>query len=155
MAALSHLDQLFNHNNCINGDLTSNLDEILGLVMALRIVSGQSLRFLTLTPRPRPSTILAKALASSGSNPNPSELMGLKLSDPCVQRLKQLAEQKEGTFLRILVEGGGCSGFQYKFELDEGEAKIESDDRVFERDGARVVIDETSLEYLQGKSSES
>ncbi len=49
------------------------------------------------------------------------------------------------------VDGGGCSGFQYKFELEEG-AKLDSEDHVFERDGATVVIDKTSLDFLDGST---
>ena len=49
--------------------------------------------------------------------------------------------------LRIQVKGGGCSGFQYDFAMDE---KIADSDEVIERDGARLVIDAMSLMYLAG-----
>jgi iron-sulfur cluster assembly accessory protein len=49
--------------------------------------------------------------------------------------------------LRVTVEGGGCSGFQYKFDLV---AEADADDLVLERDGARVLIDPVSLQYMQG-----
>ncbi|GBP54989.1 Iron-sulfur cluster assembly 2 homolog, mitochondrial [Eumeta japonica] len=68
------------------------------------------------------------------------------ISDSCVQRLKQLCENDE-KFLRITVDSGGCSGFQYKFDLDN---KVADEDRVFEREGVKLVVDETSLEYIKG-----
>ena len=57
------------------------------------------------------------------------------------------SENQPGAMMRIAVSGGGCSGFQYGFSLDDTSG---DDDRVFERDGAKVVIDETSLELLAG-----
>jgi iron-sulfur cluster assembly accessory protein len=70
----------------------------------------------------------------------------LQISDSCSKRLKEIATE-ELPFLRVCVEGGGCSGFQYKFDLDK---TINEDDRVFEKDGAKVVVDETSLEFVKG-----
>ena len=58
----------------------------------------------------------------------------LLLSDSCVARLNAITE--EGGHLRIMVEGGGCSGFQYKFDLEEG-VELEEDDVLIEREGAK------------------
>lgn len=58
-----------------------------------------------------------------------------------------LAKQDGATFLRVSVEGGGCSGFSYKYDFAPA---ANADDLVIERDGARVVIDEMSLEFLKG-----
>uniref|UniRef100_A0A8C8SRH4 Iron-sulfur cluster assembly 2 homolog, mitochondrial n=1 Tax=Pelusios castaneus TaxID=367368 RepID=A0A8C8SRH4_9SAUR len=67
------------------------------------------------------------------------------LTNSCVKRLLEIIEGSE--FLRLQVEGGGCSGFQYKFSLD---TVINPDDRVFEQDGARVVVDVDSLAFVKG-----
>lgn len=53
--------------------------------------------------------------------------------------------------LRLSVEPGGCSGFQYCFELED-RAQLDEQDRVFEKDGAHVAIDEASLELLAGST---
>ncbi|MGB0906044.1 MAG: iron-sulfur cluster insertion protein ErpA [Maricaulaceae bacterium] len=58
-----------------------------------------------------------------------------------------MAKQGVERFMRVAVEGGGCSGFQYKFDFADAP---ESDDTVIEKDGARVVVDEMSLEFLAG-----
>ncbi|XP_017332145.1 iron-sulfur cluster assembly 2 homolog, mitochondrial isoform X1 [Ictalurus punctatus] len=69
----------------------------------------------------------------------------VQLSDACVKRLREIMQK--GEYLRIQVEGGGCSGFQYKFSVDT--AKNE-DDRVFEQNGVGVIVDEESLEFVKG-----
>jgi len=51
--------------------------------------------------------------------------------------------------LRIAVDGGGCSGFQYAFSLD-ADAGVGPRDFVFEKKGARVVVDDVSFEFLKG-----
>ena len=58
-----------------------------------------------------------------------------------------VAGEAQNTMLRVSVEGGGCSGFQYKFDL-VGERG--PDDLVLDREGARVVIDPVSLEHMGG-----
>lgn len=58
-----------------------------------------------------------------------------------------LAGDDKADVLRVAVDGGGCSGFQYSFNLDHG---VKAQDLVVERDGAKVVIDEISLVYMAG-----
>lgn len=71
----------------------------------------------------------------------------INITDQCVNRLKEITS--DGSNLRIIVEGGGCAGFQYKFQLDN---VISKDDRVFERDNVRIVIDPDSLQYINGST---
>ncbi|WP_295528639.1 iron-sulfur cluster insertion protein ErpA [Novosphingobium sp. Chol11] len=61
------------------------------------------------------------------------------------------AKQAKPAVLRLSVEGGGCSGFQYKFELDEAP---QADDSVAETDGVRLLVDPVSLDLLAGATVE-
>jgi iron-sulfur cluster assembly accessory protein len=58
-----------------------------------------------------------------------------------------LKAEPAGTMFRVSVQGGGCSGFQYKFDMERAKA---DDDIVVARDGATVLIDSVSLQYLAG-----
>jgi len=58
-----------------------------------------------------------------------------------------LKTEPAGTMFRVSVQGGGCSGFQYKFDMEKAQAE---DDIVVARDGATVLIDSVSLQYLAG-----
>ena len=71
------------------------------------------------------------------------------ISESAARRIAQLLAQEgdAGAMLRVSVSGGGCSGFQYGFTFD---TVRNEDDRLFERDGAQVIIDEISLELLNG-----
>lgn len=72
------------------------------------------------------------------------------MSDAAAQRIAEiLAGEAEGAALRIAVLGGGCSGFQYDYQIVGADA-AEADDLLLERDGARVLIDATSQEYMPG-----
>lgn len=74
---------------------------------------------------------------------------GVSLSASACKRIRQLIEGEgnPNLNLRILINGGGCSGFQYSFSLDEA---INDDDQVFEKEGVKVVVDESSLEFVKG-----
>src|ERR1700761_6138824 len=73
----------------------------------------------------------------------------LLISESAARRIRKVAtaDGAADAFLRVGVSGGGCSGFQYNFELS---TERQDDDHEFERDGAKVVIDETSLDRLAG-----
>jgi iron-sulfur cluster assembly accessory protein len=66
-----------------------------------------------------------------------------------LRRLKQQEAGSERLGLRVAVDSGGCSGFQYTFSLLD-EPVPQKDDRVFERDGALVLVDSVSFEFLKG-----
>ena len=72
----------------------------------------------------------------------------ITLSESAASRIRQIAEREgKPVMLRVAVEGGGCSGFSYQFDLvDEAKA----DDLKIERDGAAALIDEMSMVLLKG-----
>ena len=70
------------------------------------------------------------------------------VSASAAKRIAALMQaEAPGAMFRIAVNGGGCSGFQYEFSFDGARA---DDDVLIERDGARVLIDQASLEFLGG-----
>jgi iron-sulfur cluster insertion protein len=71
------------------------------------------------------------------------------LTQSAARRIGELIEQEGNTslMLRLSVSGGGCSGFQYGFSFDNAK---QEDDHLFERDGVKMVIDDTSLDLLSG-----
>eukprot|EP00041_Stephanoeca_diplocostata_P035837 m.1278909 g.1278909 ORF g.1278909 m.1278909 type:complete len:222 (-) comp24766_c1_seq4:4417-5082(-) len=76
------------------------------------------------------------------------------LTDRCVRRLAKINEKYENTdtpkkILRVAVDSGGCSGYSYSFDLVD-ETEIEEDDRVFRKDGAVLVVDDISMDFLKG-----
>ena len=73
----------------------------------------------------------------------------VSMTQNAVERLERLiAEKKKSNLmLRVYVQGGGCSGFQYGFEFEEQQ---EEGDLEFERDGVKLLVDSMSFQYLMG-----
>ena len=72
----------------------------------------------------------------------------ITLSDSAARRINALsAREGRPVLLRVAVDGGGCSGFQYSFTIV---AETAADDLVLERDGATVLIDPVSIDYMKG-----
>ena len=73
---------------------------------------------------------------------------GITLSARAASRIAAIvANEPAGSMLRVAVNGGGCSGFQYAFDIV---AKRQDDDIAIERDGVTVLVDEISAEYMAG-----
>ncbi|XP_024285913.1 iron-sulfur cluster assembly 2 homolog, mitochondrial [Oncorhynchus tshawytscha] len=90
-------------------------------------------------------------LSSTSAEEEPAESSPVEekvyLSASCVKRLGEIMDK--GEYLRIQVEGGGCSGFQYKFIVD---STRNEDDRVFEQGGVGIIVDQDSLEFVKGST---
>ncbi|MDH8420698.1 iron-sulfur cluster assembly accessory protein, partial [Klebsiella pneumoniae] len=73
---------------------------------------------------------------------------GVTISERAAKRIGAILKSEgDGAMLRISVEGGGCSGFQYKFDVERAKA---DDDLVIERDSAVVLVDPSSVPFLAG-----
>ena len=71
----------------------------------------------------------------------------ISLSESAAHQINQIMKAENAAFLRVSVEGGGCSGFSYKYDLTD---TAEADDLRIEREGATVLIDPMSVEFLTG-----
>jgi iron-sulfur cluster assembly protein len=79
----------------------------------------------------------------------------INVSTLAAKKLLQLKDEEgrsESSFLRVYVEKGGCSGFKYKMDFEEGELK--ENDKTFQTESAKVVVDTKSLLYLAGMTLE-
>ena len=73
---------------------------------------------------------------------------GITVSERAAKRIGEILKgEPAGAMLRVSVEGGGCSGFQYKFDVERAKA---ADDLVISRDNATVLIDPVSVNYMAG-----
>src|SRR5260221_6828952 len=73
----------------------------------------------------------------------------INVTETAASKINELLaeEHKPGAGLRVFVQGGGCSGFQYGLMIDEGEGNAEAD-QVFEVNGVRLFVDPISIRYL-------
>ena len=86
-------------------------------------------------------------VAAQGSRSYIADVTSLTLSSSAAKRVAFIAaKQGKPAVLRLSVDGGGCAGFSYKFELGE----VEEGDTVAETDGVSLVVDEVSLGLLDG-----
>ena len=75
-------------------------------------------------------------------------MTGISLTERAARRISEImTREPEGSMLRISVNGGGCSGFAYAFDVDRTR---QDDDVVVERDGVAVLVDQISLQYMDG-----
>ena len=83
--------------------------------------------------------------------PKPKVIEGATVgfTDSAAVKVKALVEEEKNPNLklRVSVDGGGCSGFQYGFAFDEN---VDDDDTVIEKNGATMLVDVTSMQYLNG-----
>lgn len=122
---------------------------------AFTVASRSQRRQLHVSPQ---ALAEAQQTASAGAGPAPPalDLGELIVTGKAASRLASIREKNakegkpgaEGLYLRLRVDSGGCSGFKYAFTLEH--APLAADDRVFERDGGRVVVDEVSLGMVKG-----
>jgi iron-sulfur cluster assembly accessory protein len=100
-----------------------------------------------------PDRQLTKALLAHNYSSGPLAIIGapmdeITLTERAARRIGEiLRREAPGSMLRVSVEGGGCSGFQYRFDIDRAQA---DDDVVIRREGATVLIDQISVGYLAG-----
>jgi iron-sulfur cluster assembly accessory protein len=71
----------------------------------------------------------------------------LTLTSAAAQRILKITEGEATAALRLAVNGGGCSGFQYEFNVAQDQ---DAEDLVFEKDGAKVFVDNVSMLYVDG-----
>ena len=92
----------------------------------------------------------AKRARKTRDNPRISKAMAtdLTMTERAARRIGEiLKSEPSGAMLRLSVLGGGCSGFQYKFDVERDKAE---DDVTIVRDGVAMLVDAVSLEYLAG-----
>ncbi len=73
------------------------------------------------------------------------------VSNNALKKIREVSQKNNKEFFRISVDGGGCQGFSYKFDFDDN---IKADDKVIDFDTIKIVIDETSMQFINGSKLE-
>eukprot|EP00930_Biecheleria_cincta_P091796 TRINITY_DN81457_c0_g1_i1.p1 TRINITY_DN81457_c0_g1~~TRINITY_DN81457_c0_g1_i1.p1 ORF type:complete len:193 (+),score=32.60 TRINITY_DN81457_c0_g1_i1:38-580(+) len=120
---------------------------------------GQFLRHVSATAKPRSVEFPGLAPASPEVLPSvdatPSvpatESTGhpVRLGAAAVEKLLELEEKNLKCVLRLTVNSGGCSGYSYEFRLEESSVETTADDIVINQGGARLIVDEVSMTFLE------
>lgn len=98
---------------------------------------------------PGPSTNRRSVAARPGA-PYLADVSEISLTENAAKRVAWIAErQSKPAILRLAVDGGGCAGFTYKFELTD---TAEADDAIAETDGVKLVVDAVSLDLVRGSA---
>ena len=96
------------------------------------------------------ASLFAGGLAVGGRRAYLGAMDDIMLTPSAAARVAFIAQkQAKPAILRLAVEGGGCSGFQYRFGLAE---TVEADDRAVETDGVTLVVDAMSLDLVRGST---
>jgi iron-sulfur cluster assembly accessory protein len=85
--------------------------------------------------------------ATNGTVQTMSLTTDVTITDRAARRIGEILKSEPGAMLRLSVMGGGCSGFQYKFDVERDRA---DDDVTIDRGGVTMLIDSVSLQYLAG-----
>ncbi len=95
--------------------------------------------------------VWGKPARVSSDAARPYNWIMIHVTEAAAEKINELLveENKTGSGLRVFVQGGGCSGFQYGLMIDEGEGDPASD-QIFEVNGVRLFVDPISLRYLKG-----
>eukprot|EP00064_Thunnus_orientalis_P015924 superscaffoldBa00003053_g15986 len=133
--------------------ITASKSKVLSLARASSLLNNFNVGQLQRLPQTRQPRYTAglRSFSSASAKEKPevpgSSEDSVNLTESCVKRLGEIMDK--GQYLRIHVEGGGCSGFQYKFSVDSNRNE---DDRVFEQGGVGIIVDQDSLEYVKGST---
>lgn len=129
--------------------IRTSLQQQRSMVMVTKTSAGD-------TPLQRDTPLSSSSSSSGNLGVDTSQF---HVTDSCMRRIQALAEKRNiplnAIYLRVYVDAGGCSGFQYKFEMTqdvEEEINIDDDFVFTATSGARVVVDSASMELIQGST---